>query len=286
MHKSWGNAIWFDDAVEKMGADVMRWMYAEPDTGPEPELRLRAGRTRSSGGCSRCGTATRSSSPTRGSTASGRRTRCSTRGPQGDGCSRSTAGCWRATQQRSRGVPRRARRVRLAAAWRARSRRSGRRSLELVRPLLPRRASGRARTTPASGRRSTRCGTRWCSEPRRGAGDAVPGRRAVAEPGARRVRRRAGLRAPLGLPGRAPDAGGRRAGRRDGQRAHRRRAGPPRPGRGVGQPAPAARLARRRDRRSGAAREDRAPRRADRGRARRSRRCARRRRRRSSPRRR
>ncbi|HET9495326.1 MAG TPA: isoleucine--tRNA ligase, partial [Chloroflexia bacterium] len=28
MHKSWGNAIWFDDAVEKMGADVMRWMYS------------------------------------------------------------------------------------------------------------------------------------------------------------------------------------------------------------------------------------------------------------------
>ena len=28
MHKSWGNAIWFDDAVEKMGADVMRWMFA------------------------------------------------------------------------------------------------------------------------------------------------------------------------------------------------------------------------------------------------------------------
>ncbi len=27
MHKSTGNAIWFDDAVEKMGADVMRWMY-------------------------------------------------------------------------------------------------------------------------------------------------------------------------------------------------------------------------------------------------------------------
>lgn len=28
MHKSWGNAIWFDDAVEKMGADVMRCIYA------------------------------------------------------------------------------------------------------------------------------------------------------------------------------------------------------------------------------------------------------------------
>ena len=27
MHKSEGNAIWFDDAVDKMGADVMRWMY-------------------------------------------------------------------------------------------------------------------------------------------------------------------------------------------------------------------------------------------------------------------
>ncbi|HLW17982.1 MAG TPA: class I tRNA ligase family protein, partial [Actinomycetota bacterium] len=28
MHKSWGNAIWFDDAVESIGADVMRWLYA------------------------------------------------------------------------------------------------------------------------------------------------------------------------------------------------------------------------------------------------------------------
>ena len=28
MHKSWGNTIWFDDAAEKMGVDVMRWMYA------------------------------------------------------------------------------------------------------------------------------------------------------------------------------------------------------------------------------------------------------------------
>ena len=23
MHKSWGNAIWFEDAAEKMGVDVM-----------------------------------------------------------------------------------------------------------------------------------------------------------------------------------------------------------------------------------------------------------------------
>lgn len=27
MHKSKGNTIWFDEAVEKMGADVMRWIY-------------------------------------------------------------------------------------------------------------------------------------------------------------------------------------------------------------------------------------------------------------------
>ncbi len=27
MHKSKGNAIWFDDAAEKIGVDVMRWMY-------------------------------------------------------------------------------------------------------------------------------------------------------------------------------------------------------------------------------------------------------------------
>lgn len=27
MHKSWGNAIWFDEAAEKMGVDVMRWLY-------------------------------------------------------------------------------------------------------------------------------------------------------------------------------------------------------------------------------------------------------------------
>ena len=33
MHKSWGNAIWFDDAAEEMGVDVMRWMYcaAKPE---------------------------------------------------------------------------------------------------------------------------------------------------------------------------------------------------------------------------------------------------------------
>jgi len=36
MHKSWGTAIWFDDAVEKMGADVMRWIYCS--TRPDADL--------------------------------------------------------------------------------------------------------------------------------------------------------------------------------------------------------------------------------------------------------
>ena len=29
MHKSWGNAIDFDDAAERMGVDVMRWLFAK-----------------------------------------------------------------------------------------------------------------------------------------------------------------------------------------------------------------------------------------------------------------
>jgi isoleucyl-tRNA synthetase len=39
MHKSAGNAIWFDDAVEKIGADPMRWLYI----GQNPHQNLRFG---------------------------------------------------------------------------------------------------------------------------------------------------------------------------------------------------------------------------------------------------
>jgi isoleucyl-tRNA synthetase len=39
MHKSWGNAIWFHEAIEDMGADVMRWMYA----GQQPAQNLNFG---------------------------------------------------------------------------------------------------------------------------------------------------------------------------------------------------------------------------------------------------
>ena len=39
MHKSWGNAIWADEALTKMGGDVMRWMY----TNANPSLPVRFG---------------------------------------------------------------------------------------------------------------------------------------------------------------------------------------------------------------------------------------------------
>jgi len=39
MHKSKGNVIWFDEAVEKIGADVMRWMYVRQN----PACNLRFG---------------------------------------------------------------------------------------------------------------------------------------------------------------------------------------------------------------------------------------------------
>jgi isoleucyl-tRNA synthetase len=39
MHKSKGNAIWFDEAVEKIGAETMRWMYVKQN----PVLNLRFG---------------------------------------------------------------------------------------------------------------------------------------------------------------------------------------------------------------------------------------------------
>ena len=39
MHKSQGNAIWFDDAAEEMGVDVMRWVFC----GHNPTVNLNFG---------------------------------------------------------------------------------------------------------------------------------------------------------------------------------------------------------------------------------------------------
>ena len=39
MHKSTGNAIWFDDAAEQAGADIMRWLYVQQN----PQVNLNFG---------------------------------------------------------------------------------------------------------------------------------------------------------------------------------------------------------------------------------------------------
>ena len=43
MHKSWGNAIEFDEAAERMGVDVMRWMYRQRPAGGQHPVRLARG---------------------------------------------------------------------------------------------------------------------------------------------------------------------------------------------------------------------------------------------------
>ena len=46
MHKSKGNAIWFDEVAEKMGVDVMRWMYAKQN--PADNLKFGYGAAKES----------------------------------------------------------------------------------------------------------------------------------------------------------------------------------------------------------------------------------------------
>ena len=43
MHRSWGNAIDANEAFDRMGADVMRWLFCDDAAGAEPEVRLRPG---------------------------------------------------------------------------------------------------------------------------------------------------------------------------------------------------------------------------------------------------
>ncbi|MBM3314554.1 class I tRNA ligase family protein, partial [candidate division WOR-3 bacterium] len=44
MHKSWGNAIEVDEAVEKMGADVMRWVFTSQNPAQNLHFGYQAGR--------------------------------------------------------------------------------------------------------------------------------------------------------------------------------------------------------------------------------------------------
>jgi isoleucyl-tRNA synthetase len=44
MHKSWGNAVWFDDTVEQTGADVIRYLFAAQSLTEPVRLSAEAGR--------------------------------------------------------------------------------------------------------------------------------------------------------------------------------------------------------------------------------------------------
>ncbi len=154
-------------------------------------------RTRSSGGCSRSGTRPRSSSPTRTSRASGRSTSDLAQGPPAG----QPLDAWLVARTRQL-VAEAGERLRalLDAGGHPRVRGLRRRSLELVHPplaaplLLLRRAGvpdALVRARPGAARDR--------------AADAVPRRRAVAEPRRRRLRGRARLGPPRRL------AGGRRA---------------------------------------------------------------------------
>ena len=72
MHKSKGNAIWFDEAAEEIGVDAMRWLFsrANPDANLNFGYHI-ADEVRRRFICP-CGTPTRSSSPTPRSIASTR----------------------------------------------------------------------------------------------------------------------------------------------------------------------------------------------------------------------
>ena len=210
MHKSWGNAIWFDDAVEKMGADVMRWLYAgqAPSQnlnfgyGPANEVKQRLLTLWNSY------TLLRRATPRLGGLPAD--VRDLEQGPPTDHAARPLA-------RRPRSELVRECRAALDRYWharlRARRRASGRRSLQLVRPRLarPLLASG----DEATGRRVPHALVRAGAgrAPRR-ARHAVPGRGAVGEP--RRAARAADaprLGAPRGLPGARRGAARRRRAR-------------------------------------------------------------------------
>ena len=161
MHKSWGNAIWFDDAIEEMGADVMRWMYA----AQPPAQNLNFGYGPASRGqapaADGSGTPTRSSCSTPTSTASRPIWRCSSTGPARRRRGRSTAGWWPRTQELVGECRGGARRVRLAAAG-AGLRDVRGRPLQLVRAALAAAVLEVGRRRRQAGRPSRRSGTRWC----------------------------------------------------------------------------------------------------------------------------
>ena len=160
MHKSWGNAIWFDDAVESMGADVMRWMYATQTPaqnlsfgyGPAEQVKRRLLTLWNSYAFFVTYARIDDYRPSYGMLASG---------PEGDALQPLDRWLLARTQQ---------------MVEECRAALDAYDSPRLVRAVesqiddqstgtsgSPAGASGRTRTTPASARRTTRCGTHWCS---------------------------------------------------------------------------------------------------------------------------
>ena len=239
MHKSWGNAIWFEDAIEEMGADVMRWMYAAQP--PAQNLNFGYGRA----GDVKRRLLTLWNTYAFFVTYAGinelpaRALRRSTDGPGAEGIAAARPLGRRAHAGARARVPGGARHLRLAPA-RARLRGPRRRPLELVRAALAVAVlEVRRRGLDAGGPRDAVVCARPGGALRR-AGDAVPGRRDVAEPRARPVRRRGAERPPrhLSRAGRRPRRPGPGRGARLG--ADGRRARPPGPLRGQPEAAPAA----------------------------------------------
>ena len=190
MHKSWGNAIWFDDAVERMGADVMRWMFAAQTPsqnmnfgyGPANEVKRRLLTLWNTYNFFVLYAIPDGYEP--------RLRDARDAGPTPPSRGRSTAGWRRVTQQLVGRLPGRARRLRLAAAG-ARGGGVRGRPLQLVRAPVQTtvlEVGGRRRQAGRLRHAVVRAGA---ADPLRCAGDAVPGRRAVAEPGARRLPGRA-----------------------------------------------------------------------------------------------
>ena len=234
MHKSWGNAIWFDDAIEKMGADVMRWLFA----GQAPGQNM-------SFGFGPAETVRRRLHPLWNSY----RFLALNAGPEGfrpDPAEREHGP--RSEHLLDRWLLARvqelARDARAALDhWSTPELRAGvrgvlRRSLELVRArlapaLLGGRPDGVRRAAPRA--RARRAGDR--------ARDAVPRRGALGGPRRRPARRRgARLGAPRGLSRGRRRAARRGAAGRDGKRPCSRRARPPGTRGGPAAPAPAVRL--------------------------------------------
>ncbi len=236
MHKSWGNAIWFDDAIEKMGADVMRWLFAGQAARPEHELRLRAGRDRAPPPASVVEQLSLPRAERRPRGLPPRPGRARARAPLGAPARPLAA------RARPGAGARRARCARplVDARLRAGVRGVLRRSLELVRArlapaLLGGRPDGVRRAAPRARARRARDRAR----------DAVPRRGALGGPRRRPARRRgARLGAPRGLSRGRRRPARRGAPGRDGERPRGRRARPPGTRGGPAAPAPAVRLGR------------------------------------------